>query len=233
MDITEILNSNQVNSDLKDRILYDIFNSYFNKGFGAVAKSELDRIMFHYYYQIKKDSNSDDSDFTISHELKITQQRVRSFKLKDKLFYPECYDGQTIKKEFADNLTNARYDETSKMLIIPVADPCVFEEIQHAIEKKGGYLDLTLNSKILKTRIEYIIDYIIQNELKISNDEFIKELKTKHRIEIKNDNSISSNYNYGNIIKDIDTLTTFVDILKDFVDPKNIIFNAIKSFFKK
>ena len=67
--------------------------------------------------------------------------------------YP--YKNFDWKKSFVRLVDNARYEDGFIKIYIP--DPNLFLEIRNAIESKGGFVDITLNSKLLKIAPEYYL----------------------------------------------------------------------------
>ena len=95
---------------------------FYSHNFGQTSKTDLDLLMFHFYYEKMRSIFTDSeggldytqcSDYKISKELRITQQRVRNLKVKNQLIYPPEEELDWI-KEFAKLTKNARYDHVTK-----------------------------------------------------------------------------------------------------------------------
>lgn len=74
-----------------------IANEFYNSNFGSLSKPEMELMMFDFYIKkMMSNCRSDDdtfdyslcSDYKISIDLGITQQRVRNLKVKNQLVNP-------------------------------------------------------------------------------------------------------------------------------------------------
>ena len=136
--------------DEKIKMFDEISNHFYNKNFGQFSKSEIELMMFNFYIQkMIKDSLKEDgtvdyskcSEYRISKDLGITQQKVRNLKVKNQLVNPVEFDW---KKEIAALMPNARYE--NKKVYINIPDPNLFYEIQNFLENEGSYIEKQLNS---------------------------------------------------------------------------------------
>ena len=131
---------------------------YYFGNFGSTPKADLDVLMFSLYIdrilaQSEEDMHSY-SDYTLSKQLGITQQRISSLKVKKELKYPN--QGFQWKKSFCRILENARYVDGRIRLYIP--DKNLFLEIKNAVEMSNGYIDLQLNSSLLVIEPQFFVD---------------------------------------------------------------------------
>lgn len=151
--------------------------------------------MFHIYIEhligeicIGNDDNTIDytlcSDYVISRQLGITQQRVRSLKVRSELAYPIKYEW---KKSLATLTKHARYDKNTKMITLNIPDPNLYLEIRNFIESRGDYVEVTLNNKILRLRVEYYIDLLLELDENINRKYVIKQLRDKFSKDKKQD----------------------------------------------
>jgi len=160
----------------------EIAKMFYYANFGQTSKSEIELFMFKVYLEKLIDENKDVedqtidynkcSDYRISKELGITQQRVRNLKVKKQLVYPEEFRWEVA---LAKLMKNARL-ENSK-IIINIPDPNLFYEIQNFIEEHGGYIETQLNSKILQIRQEYFLLLAIELESEDTQKKIIKRIK--------------------------------------------------------
>ena len=160
-----------------------IAERFYNANFGQTSKADIELIMFDFFIRklIRDNQNADGtidyrtcSDYIISKELGITQQRVRNLKVKNQLVHPIEYDW---KAALATLTQNARYESNSRKITINIPDPNLYYEIQNFIEEQGGYVEIQLNSKLLQIRVEYFIELIIALEPESNRYEVIKALK--------------------------------------------------------
>ncbi len=153
---------------------------FYNKNYGQASKSEIELLMFHFYMdnlRDKAEANNDKSystysDYKISKEIGITQQRVRNLKIKEQLIYPRPFNW---KEEFTELLAHAQYDKVSQMVSIDIPDPNLYIEIKNYFQENGKVVEKTLNSREFKIRIDNLLIFVI--EISDNRDEFVKQLK--------------------------------------------------------
>ncbi len=135
-----------------------IAQNYYFGNFGTMQKSDFDVLMFSIYLERILEQSEEDmnaySDYELSKLLGITQSRVSTLKVKKQLKYP--YTGFDWKRSFQRVSKNARYENGKIKIHIP--DKNLFLELQNAIEKEGGYVEIQLNSKLLQVSPEYFVD---------------------------------------------------------------------------
>lgn len=167
----------------KAKAFDEIANVYYDKNFGTMQKSDLDVLMFSIYIeQILKKSESDFdsySDYTLSKELGITQQRINSLKQKKELKYPkENFDW---KKEFEIYLKKSKYIDKKIKVYIP--DPNVYLEIKNIVETNGGIVDIKRNKSILQLspadfiELLFVISNPKESEREALKKQYISQLK--------------------------------------------------------
>lgn len=165
-------------------VLFDeIASHFYDANFGQMSKADMELLMFRFYLEkmISTYQNQDGtidynkcSDYKISKELGITQQKVRNLKVKKELIYPTKYDW---KAALALLTENARYDKATNKVTLNIPDPNLYIEIQNFIEEQGSYVEKQLNSKILQIRAEYYIALVISLEQGDNRKTIINELK--------------------------------------------------------
>lgn len=218
----------------------EIANHYYNINFGQVSKSDMELMMFHFYVEklmpmYTKDNEKADyikcSDYNISKQLGITQQRVRNLKIKNRLAYPiEDYKWD---KELADLMDYARYDSVSKKVTLNIPDPNLYIEIQNFIEEKHDYVEIQLNSKILQLRVEYFIELAIMLENKANRKDTIDKLKNNFKVSSKADNAFDEK-RIGKFLFDLSLDTsTILENISGLFSPTNVIGRAIVSLLSK
>lgn len=102
----------------KVKLFDKIADRFYNANFGQMSKSDIELLMFNFYIEkMVSDSKRPDgtvdyrkcSDYKISKDLGITQQKVRNLKVKNQLIHPIQYDWR---RALARLTENARYDKT-------------------------------------------------------------------------------------------------------------------------
>ena len=179
----------------KEEMFDELAEHFYKQNFGQMSKSDFETLMFHFYIKkiVKQNQNETGvldynscSDYKISRDLGITQQRVKSLKIKSHLLYPIYFSWQD---SFASLAKNIRFDRQSQKVIIPIPDPNLFYEVQDYLEEHGGYIEKQLNGKLLQLRVEYYIDLL----MKVYGDEksrkqLISEAKKQSKINQKEEN---------------------------------------------
>ncbi len=225
----------EFNKDEKAEMFDVIASRYYNRNFGQMSKTDMDLLMFHFYIEkISSVSTSGDgtldylqcSDYKISKELGITQQRVRNLKVKNQLVYPS-EEERDWKKEFAKLTKNARYDQVSKKVIVNIPDPNLYLEIQNFIEEKGAFVEKQLNSKILQIRAEYYIDLVISLEPIDNRKKIIDELRKQLRSGGSEDAAFDETNIGKSLIDGAVNITTVAANLTTLVSPQNHIAAAL------
>lgn len=205
----------------QDKIKFfdELAETFMGKNFSHITKADVELLLFHFYISkmIENNKNEDGtidyllcSDYKISHDLGITQQRVRNLKVKNQLIYPIEFDW---KMSLASLTNNARFDEKSRKIIINIPDPNLFLEIQNHLENQGSYIEMQLNSKILQIRVEYFIDLILSLESEENKKKIIKKLKKEFK-EHNKDEKIFEGKNLGEFF--IDNQDLFLEMIKAF-----------------
>lgn len=166
--------------DQKDKAeAFDILaNQFYTGRFGAMAKSDIEVLLFHLYLEqcFKKGHPCD--DYTLSRELGIPQSRIRSLKVKKQLQYPRAeFDWKEL---FIECIPHARYDDVGKMVKLHVSDVVVLEELRHYIEKQGWYDEYQLNPKLFQCKADFFIKLCMDLE---GNDSVILDDTAKEALE--------------------------------------------------
>ena len=65
------------------------------------------------------------------------------------------------------------------MITLNIPDPNLYLEIRNFIESRGDYVEVTLNNKILRLRVEYYIDLLLELDENINRKDVIKRLRDK------------------------------------------------------
>lgn len=204
----------------------EIAKKFYNHNFGTFSKSEMELMMFNFYIKkiVSTNVGSDNtlnynysSDYYISKDLGITQQKVNNLKIKNQLVNPIEFDW---KKSFLKLVGNARFDNKSGKVLINIPDPNLYIEIKHYLENHGGYIETQLNRNLLKIRVEYFIQLLVEIEPEKERNIIIKEIKKYIKKENKDENIFSKD----NIAKSL------LDLTVNSVNILNIILEIMKSY---
>lgn len=217
------------NDEEKIELFDEIVSHFYNSNFGQLSKSDMELMMFNIYIKkmISENRNSDGtidyrccSDYKISQDLGITQQKVRNLKVKNQLINPIDYDWKAALARLTEN---ARYDKNSGKIVINIPDPNLFIEIQNFIEDQGAYVEKQLNSKILQLRVEYYIDLIVSLEPDVTRKKIIVELKKQIKAEGKDDKLFDDNNIGKSLLETTANITTVAANISSLVSPENLI----------
>lgn len=213
----------------KIQIFDEITSHFYNANFGQMSKTDMELMMFRFYIEkMIAENRSEDgsinyqmcSDYRISQDLGITQQRVRNLKVRNQLTNPIEYDWKVA---LAKLTKHARYDFRTHMVTLNIPDPNLYLEIQNFIEENGAYVDKQLNSKILRLRAEYYINLIVALEPEESRRRIIKRLKKQLKEEGKEDLAFDES-NMGKALLDSAlNITTVVANLSSIISPQNVV----------
>lgn len=218
----------------KIRMFDEIAKHYYKFNFGQMSKSEMDLLMFHFYIEkLNSDHINEDgtidyrecSDYKISKDLGITQQRIRNLKVKDQLQYPK--DDYDWEKALAALTKNARYDKNTNKITLNIPDPNLYIEIQNFIEEKGAYVEKQLNSKILQIRAEYYIDLVLAVEDKDNRKKIIKELKKDFKKSGADDDAFDELEIGKSLIESAVNVTSIMANISGLISPGNYIGKAL------
>lgn len=222
----------------KVRLFDEIADKFYNRNFGQLSKSEFELMMFHFYIEKIIDANRYEdgtinytkcSDYEISKELGITQQRVKNLKIKNQLTHPIEFDW---KKSLAKITENARYDQITHKITLNIPDPNLYLEIQNAIESKGAYIEKQLNSRVLQLRVEYYIDLIIALEPSTNQKEIISDLKRFFARNGKRDNVFNDKEIGKSLINGAVNITEIVANITGMMSSENCLWKALVSLLK-
>lgn len=164
---------------------------FYNRNFSTASKSEIELLMFHFYMEAMIAKNKDPvtnvldysacSDYNIAKQLGITQERVRSLKIKNQARYPVEYDWQKSMESLRDNI---RYDNVKKKIVIPIPDPNLYLEIKNYIEQNGGYIEVQRTGNYIQILPEYYIlllyETVDDKKKKKMTEELTRELNKKN-----------------------------------------------------
>lgn len=207
-----------------------IAEHFYKANFGTMAKTDIETLMFSIFIeqilnnlQAKEGSTANFqaySDFLLSKELGISQNRVSSLKLKKQLQYPYEFNWQ---EAFEKVSKNASYEHGKIKIQIP--DINLFYEIKNAVEESGGYIELSLTSKLLTISPGYFIDLLVAISPDKDRDIIRAELRNAIR-KANQDNEYIDRQPFGrqlvNCGKDI-IVEVFGAFISSTVHPINVL----------
>ena len=225
-------------SDTEKIEMFDkIAAHFYEANFGQASKADIELMMFNFYIQkMIKDNQEQDgtidynkcSDYKISKDLGITQQRVRNLKVKNQLINPSDFEWE---KAFAKLVSNAKFE--NQKVIISIPDPNLFYEIQNFLEEQGAYIDKQLNSKLLVIRVEYFIDLLVSLEPEHNRKEVVKEIKRVFKEQSKSEKQFDEKNIGKTLIDGAVNITTVLNNISTIVSAKNSIMISLSTLVNK
>lgn len=179
--------------DCKKAEAFDqISEMFYNRNFSSASKAEIELQMFSIYMDATIDlcRNEEDntidynacSDYEMGKALGISQERIRTLKVKKQARYPKEFDWKQSLLSIKDNI---RYEKEKKKIIIPTRDPNLYNEIRNFIESKGGYIEIHHSSNFIQIRPEYyfmlMYENLDENNKKRCREELIKQLQKNEK----------------------------------------------------
>ncbi len=223
----------------KAQMFDEIAKEYYNKNFGHLSKSEIDLKMFKFYFETLMGENDYGkgtidfhkcSDYNISKELGISQQRVRNFKIKYQL---SCTDEFKWQNALSELTKNAKYDKATRKVTINIPDPNLYIEIQNFIEENGAYVEKQLNSKILQICADDYIVLILAIEDEENRKNIIKKMKAQFKEQNKNNSVFEERDIWKNIIEQSGNVLSVVNQICGMVSPGNALASALLTLLTK
>ncbi len=135
----------------KEKAFNLITKLYYNRNFGETTKSDFETLLFSIYIEHLMNNNLPYDDYTMSNDLGITQTRIRSLKERKQLKYPRDYEW---KKDFVELVKNAKYDETIKLVKMPIEDINLMKEVRHFVLQNGWYDEFQLNPRLFQCKLD-------------------------------------------------------------------------------
>ncbi len=135
----------------------EFYHGYFERNFGTMAKVDIDTLLFDTYLKHLYKNKLQYDDYTLSNQLGITQNRVRTLKERAQVKYPRSDEDWDWKEEFAKLIPNAKYDSVKKLVKVCIGDVVLMNEIRHHFISKGWYDEYQLNPLLFQCRLDYFI----------------------------------------------------------------------------
>lgn len=227
------------NDEDKIKAFDKIAERYYLGNFGSISKNELDTLMFSIYLDrlIDTNKNSDGtinyatiSDYKLSKTLGITQQKVRSLKIKKQLMEPIEFDWQSALKQLTQN---ARLEDSNRKIVLSIPDPNLYYEIENFIDEKGAFVEKTLNRKELKLRIEYYIALLSELEPEENKKAIIKSIKATVTCD-KKEQHLFDEQNIGKSLLNFTANTaTIVSSIASLSNPVSIVWKSLDELIKR
>lgn len=202
------------NEKTKAEAFDKIAELFYSKNFSASSKSEVELLMFSIYMDemISNCKNSDGtidysvcSDYEMGKQLGITQERIRTLKVKKQARYPVEFRWQDSLLSIKDSV---RYDNSINKIIIPTRDPNLYNEIRNYIEDHGGYIEIKRSGNYIQIRPEHYFMLVYEELSEADQNKCRKELE-KELCKHNKGNEIAEVKNARDVMKNVATIAKF------------------------
>lgn len=182
------MNSLSFSEEEKIKAFDRLADCFLQCNFGSVGKSDIELLFFSIVMEHLKKHQLSMDDYSVSNILGITQQRVRNLKVKNQLRNQYAYDW---KADLAVCAKYARYSEDDENVIINLNDPVLSIEVQHFIERNGGFFDYSLNPKLLKMPTRDFAMLLVEIGISENEKNVLSALREKYQQEVGKNEQIT------------------------------------------
>lgn len=214
--------------------LFDmIADHYYKRNFGTMLKADIDVMLFSAYMEHKLNKGEKYDDYTLSVELGLTENKVRSLKERKQLKYP--YKQFDWKRAFVELIPTAKYNKSKELVQICIEDINLMKEVRHFLLENHYFDEHQLNSKLFQCNLDFFIE-ICQRLEEDNSYELSSEGKKKLKGLVRENGSDNSGFqgaiekiisgNYKGGIKEL--LLTGSDMLVDSVLKETSLGNLTK-----
>ena len=155
------------------------------------------------------------SDYEMGKQLGITQERIRTLKVKKQARYPVEFRWQDSLLSIKESV---RYDDGINKIIIPTRDPNLYNEIRNYIEDHGGYIEIKRSGNYIQIRPEHYFMLVYEELSEADQNKCRKELEKELR-----------KYNKGNYIAEAKSARDVIKIVANIAKFGLNAFSAIES----
>ena len=148
----------------KKRFSEEFLSRFLSPGFGTMPKREIEILIFHLLFH-KTDAFIGQTNYDISNELKISETKVKSYKIEASLKYQQMVHQDAL-VEIARLFFE--YNETKPALegdtvVFALEDPVLKREFEHAVKQLGYFVDHSFNREIIRVKASVFLEIFIQN----------------------------------------------------------------------
>lgn len=147
----------EIINDIDGNFGKEFLRRYLAGSFGAMSKSETEILIFYLLSSLFENL----SNYEISNLLKVNEIKIKNLKLNAYLRYGQN-DKKIIKRVLTKicDLLEVNFDETNGEVKIYLEDPVERREFINEVKKLGSYADYSLNSEILKVKINILFELV-------------------------------------------------------------------------
>ena len=227
------MNEKIIKNISKEKFFEEMSVAFYNQNFGTKTKSEIELIMFKYYFEAAKKYATEDgvlnenliSDYKIGCDLGISPVKVRNLRLKVELQSQDKYDWQEELIKVLSKSQNLDKSKDNEYIQITIRSKKLFYAVEDWIEDNGKTLDITLNAKQLKIPKKSF--YNLLKEIQMVNkdeSEVLEKLERKFKIQDYKNTFINV------VIKVLETGADVTEII-NCLSAKKSVSKAVQSAF--
>lgn len=153
-DISELVKKDK---NLKDKFSKEFLASYFQLGYGALTKKDIDVFVYHL---LSKDTNllKDKSLYELSNLFKITESKLKSIQLEAHLRYNKIDRDESL-KSVIDKIKASKIKpelEGDKVRVL-IESPILKRDFESVIKSLGSLVDYSFNKDIVSIKLSSLI----------------------------------------------------------------------------
>ena len=144
--------------------LKSFIDGYLSRGFGSMNKNDFEVWIFNYLLQERLKGKS---NYDISIELRIPEQKVKRLKYEAGLKYGPSQDTATYAKEFSELLSKAQLKKNGTCVQFVVEDLQLRKYLDSLLKKDGRFSNTSFNTEIVSIDaddLEFLMKSIFPDE---------------------------------------------------------------------
>ncbi|MFN3166112.1 MAG: hypothetical protein ACE37H_03505 [Phycisphaeraceae bacterium] len=140
-----------------DQFSKEFLDHYLAQGLGAMTKRDIDILVMHL---LQKHGNlTNRTNHELSHQLQLTETRVRSLRYEARLKYPP-EESNYIERRVLYALAQSQFDANKGAIRFIVEDAYVRYALQARMKSRGAVHDTSFNREIVSVKPDQLIDLI-------------------------------------------------------------------------
>ncbi len=144
--------------------LRSVINEYLSRGFGSMNKNDFEVWIFNYLLQERLKGKS---NYDISIELKIPEQKVKRLKYEAGLKYGSPQDTTVYAEEFSELLSRVHLKKDGSCIQFVVEDLQLRKYLDSILKKDGRFSNTSFNTEIVSIDaddLEFLMNKVFPNE---------------------------------------------------------------------
>lgn len=154
----------ELSPDEKIHFSEEFLSRFLSPGFGTMPKREIEILIFHLLLH-KTNVFKGKSNYEISNELKISESKVKSYKIEASLKYQQMVHQDAL-VEIAGLFFEYNKSKPSlegDTIVFALEDPVLKREFEHAVKELGYFVDYSFHREIIKVKAPIFLEIFVQN----------------------------------------------------------------------